>query len=278
MFSKKTMIVVCVIILVTANIIVLSVSSKHRYPPSTFGRIALIVISPLQNVLTQTVNYTKNIWKNYFYLVSMARENDRLKKEMGCLIQKNNEYHEAVLSNIRFRSLLDFRQSIPYESIAAEVISVDPSMLYRTVVIDKGKINGVKIGLPVIAPQGIVGQVIDAADHYSRVLLILDQESSVDAVVQESRARGIIKGASSDQCIFKYILRRHEIKIWDSVISSGLDGVYPKGLPIGHISYINKKKSGLFQEVKVTPHVDFNKLEEVLVLINQTPKSYTNNK
>ncbi len=262
------MIVVCVIILVTANIIVLSVSSKHRYPPSSLGRTALIIVSPFQKALTRTIDFTKNTWNHYFFLVSTEEENDRLKQKMGYLIQKNNEYREAVLSNIRLQSLFDFRQSIPYESIAAEVISVGPSLWYRTLVIDKGKTSGVKAGQPVITPEGIVGQVIDTADSYSKILLIIDQDSAVDAIVQKNRARGIVKGASSDQCIFKYVMRRHDIEVGDSVISSGLDGVFPKGLPVGFISNINRKNSGLFQEIKLTPHVDFRKLEEVLILIN----------
>lgn len=263
------MIVVCVIILVTANIIVLSVSNKHRSPPSSLGLIALVAISPFQNALTQTINFTKNLWEHYFFLVSAAEENDRLKKEMGDIIQKNNEYQEAALSNDRLRSLLDFRQSSPAESVAAQVISIDPSLWHKTLIINKGKENGIKIGLPVITPEGIVGQIIDAADRYSRILLIIDQNSSVDAVVQKIRARGIIKGESSDQCVFIYVMRRHEIEVGDSVITSGLDGVFPKGLPIGNISNINRRSSGLFQEIKVTPNVDFRKLEEVLVLINK---------
>lgn len=262
------MMIVCVIILVTVNIIVLSISSKHRYSQSSLGRISLIAISPFQNALTQTINFTKNVWRHYFFLVSAAKENESLKKKLGYILQKNNECHEAELSNIRLRNLVDFRQSSPAESIAAEVISIDPSPWCRTMVIDKGKASGVKTGLPVITPEGIVGQVIDAADRYSRILLIIDQDSAVDAIVQKNRARGIIKGESSDQCAFKYVMRRHKIEVGDSVISSGLDGVFPKGLPIGYIAKANRNGSGLFQEIKVMPYVDFRKLEEVLILIN----------
>lgn len=262
------MMIVSVIILVTVNIIVLSISGKHRYSQSTLGRISLIAVSPFQNALTKTIDFAKDVWGHYFFLVSTAEENIRLKKKLGQIVQQNNQYYEEILSNIRLRSLLDFRQSMPFESIAAEVISVDPSLWYRTLVVDKGKAKGVKIGLPVVTPEGIVGQVIDTADNYSRILLIIDQDSAVDAIVQKNRARGIIKGASSNQCILKYVMRRHQIDTGDSVVSSGLDGVYPKGLPVGYVSKINLSGSELFQEIQVTPYVDFRKLEEVLVLIN----------
>ena len=108
--------------------------------------------------------------------------------------------------------------------------------------------------------------------------MIIDQNSSVDALIQRSRARGIIKGMSSNQCIFKYVLRRHDIEIGDSVIASGLDGVFPKGLLIGYVTEKAEGNSGLFREVSVMPFVDFEKLEEVFILINPSNRIFTDDK
>ncbi|MDP3284796.1 MAG: rod shape-determining protein MreC [Desulfobacterales bacterium] len=278
MFSRKTMMIVGVIILVAVNVIVLSVSGKHRYTPYTLGRVALTVLSPFQDALTHTIRFTKNIWKHYFFLVSASRENENLKKSLSHVMQKNNEYHEIEIANDRLRKLFDFRQNIADEVLAAEVIGIDPSPWYRTIIIDKGKADGVKRGLPVIIPEGVVGQVIDSSEHYSKVLLIIDQNSAVDALVQRNRARGIIKGISSDQCIFKYVLMRHDIEIGDSVIASGLDGVFPKGLRIGNVTEKAEENSGLFQEVSIRPFVDFEKLEEVLILINPSNLNFAEDK
>jgi len=278
MFSRKTMMIVGVIILMAVNVIVLSVSGKHHYPPYTLGRVALTVISPFQDALTHTIHFTKSIWKHYFFLVSASRENENLKKNLSHVMQKNNEYHEIKIANDRLRKLFDFRQNIADEVLVAEVIGIDPSPWYRTIIIDKGKADGVERAMPVIIPEGVVGQVIDSSEHYSKVLLIIDQNSAVDALVQRNRARGIIKGMSSDQCIFKYVLMRHDIEMGDSVIASGLDGVFPKGLLIGHVTEKAEGNSGLFQEVSVTPFVDFEKLEEVLILINPSNRNFAEDK
>lgn len=278
MFSRKTMLIVGVIILVAVNLIVLSVSGKHHYPPYALGRVALTIIAPFQVTLTHTIHFTKSIWRHYFFLVSAARENENLKKSLSHLIQKNNEYHEIEIENDRLRKLFDFRQNIADEVLAAEVIGIDPSPWYRTIIIDKGKADGIKMGLPVIIPEGVVGQVIDSSERYSKILLIIDQNSAVDALVQRNRARGIIKGISSDQCTFKYVLRRHDIEMGDSVIASGLDGVFPKGLRIGYVTEKAEGNSGLFQEVSVMPFVDFEKLEEVFILLNPSNRNYSDDK
>ncbi|MBU1711567.1 MAG: rod shape-determining protein MreC [Proteobacteria bacterium] len=258
--------IIGVIIIVSVNIIFLSVSSKYRYPAYSSGRVALNVVAPFQDVITNTMRFATNIWRHYFFLVSAARENDNLKKELSSYIQKSNEYHEIELSNIRLRNLFDFRQNITGQVVAAEVIGVDPSPWYRTIVINKGKSDGIRKGMPVVIPEGVVGQVIDAGNHSSKVLLVIDQNSAVDALVQRNRVRGIVKGISSDKCILKYVVRRHDIGAGDIIITSGFDGVFPKGLSIGYVEKISQSSSGLFHEVEITPYADFEKIEEVLVL------------
>lgn len=266
MFSKKTVMIIGIIILVSVNIIFLSVSSKYRYTAYSTGRIVLNVIAPFQDGITDTMRFAKNVWRHYFFLVSTARENDNLKKDLSSHIQKSNEYHEIELSNIRLRNMFDFRQTIAGKTVVAEVIGADPSPWYGTIVINKGKSDGISKGMPVVIPEGVVGQVIDTGKNYSRVLLIIDSNSAVDALVQRNRARGIVKGISSDKCILKYVVRRHDIGEYDIIITSGFDGVFPKGLTIGYVDKISQNSSGLFHEIEITPFADFEKIEEVLVL------------
>lgn len=201
----------------------------------------------------------------YFDLVSVSRENQVLRELLDRAVQRNHDLLEVELSNQRLRDLLNFRKNIPGRFIAAEVVSRDPSAWFQTVIIDKGRGEGITKGLPVVVSKGIVGQITDVSAHRSKVLLVIDRNSAVDALVQRTRARGIIEGKSTRQCVLKYVLRKDDVKVGDVVISSGLDGVYPKGLQIGHVSSVVKRSSGIFQEVMVTPTVDFEKLEEVLV-------------
>jgi rod shape-determining protein MreC len=267
MFPKKMVVIVGVIVLIAVNIIVLSVSNR-RYQSYGPGRIAISLISPFQEAVSRSIRFVKDVWAHYFFLVETAKENDNYKKALSHAVERNNLYKELELSNIRFRSLLDFQKIITDNVVAAEVIGKDPSPWFKTIMINKGKDDGVKKGAAVVIPEGIVGQVAEVSARNSKVLLIIDHNSAVDALVQRSRARGIIKGGFADRCVFKYVLRKKGIAVGDTVVSSGLDGVFLKGLPVGQVSGVVKPNSGIFQEVTVTPCVDFEKLEEVLVVLN----------
>ena len=272
MFSKKMALIVGGIVLITVNVILLSITSKSR---STLGvgRVGLSFVAPFQELVTRSVRFTRGVWEHYFFLVSVAQENNILKKMLNESIEKNNQWHEIELANTRLRNLLNFEKAPTNRVVAAEVIGKDPSGWFKTVIIDKGKAEGLQKGLPVVLPQGIVGQVIEVSSHYSKVMLVIDRNSAVDALVQRSRAPGIIKGASADQCRFEFVLRKHDVQIGDTVISSGLDGVYPKGLRIGRVSDLSERKSDIFYDITVAPFVDYETLEEVLVILRSKNKS-----
>ncbi|MFC1815989.1 rod shape-determining protein MreC [Thermodesulfobacteriota bacterium] len=276
MFSRKTVMIVGLVVAITVNIIVLSFSARHRQSSYAPGRFAISFVAPFQDAVTRSARFFKNIWSHYFFLVSVTSENENLKISLSQAIEKNNQLNEIERSNIRLRNLLNFRKSLSDRFLAAEIIGKDPSLWFKAVIVDKGKADGLKKGLPVVVSEGIVGQITDVSYHQSKVLLIIDQNSAVDALVQRTRARGIIEGKSTDQCFLKYVLRKHDIQVGDPVVSSGLDGVFPKGLRIGHVSGVIKRNSGIFQEVMVTPYVDFEKLEEVLVIL-ESPKLKSEN-
>jgi rod shape-determining protein MreC len=267
MFSKKTVMIVGIVVLFTVNIVILSITSTRRTPTSA-GEIALALVAPFQEVVTDSIRFIKRIWRHYFFLVSVAKENEVLNRELKKAIEKNNLLKETELSNLRLRNLLSFQQNETQKAIAAELIGRDPSPWFKTIIIDKGKADGLVKGSPVVVPEGIVGQVIDVSHHYSKVLLIIDQNSAVDGLVRRTRARGIIKGEPTGRCIFDYVMRKHEIRIGDTVVSSGLDGIFPKGLRVGHVTGVIRRNSGIFQEVNVSPFVDFETLEEVLVILS----------
>jgi rod shape-determining protein MreC len=268
MFSKKTVMITTLIILIAANILLLTVSRRNRLPTSDVGPVAITIVGPFQKLVSVTMDRVNDIWKHYFFLISVARENDELKKALGVAAEKENRCAEIEISNDRLRSLLNFHKSYTSDVLAAEVIGKDPSSWFKTIVIDKGETDGVERGDPVVVPEGIAGQIMEVAKNYSKVLLIIDRNCAVDALVQRTRARGVIKGESTNQCTLEYVLQKNEVSTGDTIVSSGLDGVYPKGLRIGEVSEVNKGSSGIFQEVIVTPYVDFEKLEEVLVIVN----------
>ena len=154
--------------------------------------------------------------------------------------------------------------------IAAQVVGKDPSPWSKTIIVDKGNRAGIGQGAPVVIPEGIVGVVVEASARSSKVLLLIDPNSAVDALVQRTRARGIVKGGGAGYCLFDYVLRKHNISVGDTVVSSGMDGVFPKGLPVGRISEIVRLNAGIFQKVSLTTSVDFEILEEVFIITRPT--------
>jgi rod shape-determining protein MreC len=271
MFSKKSVIIIGVAVLMIVNLIVLSVAGTH-YSAISPRKIMISMVAPFQEIAFQSIRFTKNLWRHYFFLASVARENEALKRNLRAAVEKNKDKIEVELSNSRLRNLLKLKQSINFEMAACEVIAKDPSSVFKTVIIDKGESDGLKVGLPVVAPEGIVGQIIQTAYHYAKVLLVIDGNSAVDAMVQRTRARGMIKGGAGSICRLDYVLWKDDVQIGDVVISSGLDGVFPKGLRLGSVSDIVRQHSGIFQEVSVTSFVNFEKLEEVMVLLNPRPE------
>ncbi len=254
------------IVLIAVNIIGLSVTSRRS---TAFGieRIAMSAIAPFQELVTRSLRFTRDIWRYYFYLVTVAKENHVLMRQLGQAVENKNQWQETELANTRLRDLIDFQRNISERVVAAEVIGKDPSAWFKTVIIDKGEADGLTRGLPVVILQGIAGQVIEASNHYSKVMLIVDSNSAVDALVQRTRARGVIKGEATAQCRLDYVLRKNDVRMGDTIVSSGLDGVYPKGLRIGYVSQVIEHDADIFHEVIITPFVDFEKLEEVLVIL-----------
>ncbi|NNK02806.1 MAG: rod shape-determining protein MreC [Desulfatitalea sp.] len=259
-------IIVGLMILITLSIIFLSISSRPAHPAQGQSRFAIAVVAPFQKAISATVRFFQDVWDRYFFLVFTAEENAQLLKEAQQTRFLRHQYEEVLQSNQRLRRLLDLKAKTTMPSIAAQVVGKDPSPWFQSMLVDKGLKEGVAVGFPVVNPEGVVGLVVEAAAHYAKVVLITDPNSAVDAIVQRNRARGIVKGGPSGFCVLHFVLRKHDLKIGDTVVASGMDGVFPKGMPIGQISKIVKQEAGIFQDVAVMPYVNFEGLEEVLIV------------
>jgi len=172
------------------------------------------------------------------------------------------------MQNERLRKLLAFVDDIDRPALPAQVIGEDASSWARTITIDKGTRAGVRVGLPVAAAEGVVGRVIKTAANSSRVLLVTDASSAVAALVQRTRTRGVARGRGVEMSL-DYALRKADIKQGDLLITSGMGGVFPKGLTLGYVAAVQRNEFGLFQKVDIVPAVDFSHLEEVLVVIRE---------
>lgn len=265
MFSRKMLIAVGVGLFVAINLIVISMTSRQNFQTRTPEETMITLIAPFQLAVQRSVSFISSIWDNYFSCVSAARENRTLKKQLARVTQMETLNRELMLENARLKKFVAFTSSETGTFVAARVIARDPSPWFQTLMIDKGERHGLKKNAPILVPQGIVGQIIKVAPGFSRVLLITDRNSAVDALVQETRARGIVKGGPDNQCMFVYALRKEVIHPGEVIVTSGLDQVFPKGLKIGTVVEVEKDHSRLFQDIIVQTSVDFDTLEEVLV-------------
>lgn len=210
-----------------------------------------------------------DVWSNYVDLIEVRRENIELRRSVKRLNERIVANHEAVVENHRLRALLELKASVAIPSIAVSVIGEDSSAWFKTLVVDRGSNDGLAEGLPVVAAGGVVGRVIKVAPQSSRVLLLTDHASAIAAIVQRSRARGVVRGAGGGRCSLEFTVKDEDVKVGDSVISSGIGGVFPKGLPIGEVTMVKKGEYGVFQTIEVRPTVNIGKLEEMLVLVRQ---------
>ena len=231
----------------------------------------------LQRSVTETVSFPirffgnlfsgfEQLFKDYIWLKNLRGENEALKREVIELQGRVTSYQEAYVENQRLRRLIDFKTSTMVETIPAEVIVHDLTGWFQTLMVDKGFRDEVAPDMPVVNDEGVIGRVLDVSDRYSRVLLITDQGSDVDAIDQRNRVRGILCGKDANGCVLKYIRSNLDIKEGDLVITSGKDGIYPKGLRLGVVRAVYKDPVDLFQKIDVKPLVRLSALEEVLII------------
>lgn len=231
------------------------------------------ITAPFQKLIKQTTKSTEELWLNYFRLVDVHHENTQLKNEIHVLKMANSRYRELLATQERLEDLLQFKQTINRPVLAAQVIGLDPTGWFKAVIIDKGKWAGLRLDMPVVNAFGVVGRVVSVSSNYAKVLLIIDQNSAVDCLVQRSRDRGMLKGLMSEICRLDYVAKSNNITVGDIVVTSGLGGVFPKGLPVGRILDVKEISGELFKDIKIRTAVDFSKLEEVLVILEESKSS-----
>jgi rod shape-determining protein MreC len=245
---------------------VLSLSFKQAPVVHTAEGIIIAITAPAINGLNLVGSSIKRVWSNYFYLVGARQENAELKRRLEEYQQKDVRYQEAVLEAKRLEGLLDLKQQLALPVTGARVVAYDPSQWSRCVIIDIGKNEGATLGLPVLGKGGIVGRIIEVYPHFAKVMLIVDRNSGADAMIQRNRVRGILEGKGGNRCALEYVPKNTDVEVGDLVLASGLGGIYPAGQVFGRVTQVDKKTSGPFQEIIVTPGENLSALEEVLIV------------
>ncbi|MCE1225656.1 MAG: rod shape-determining protein MreC [Geobacteraceae bacterium] len=224
-------------------------------------------LAPIQKQATHSGGLLGRIWHDYIDLVDVKQENNRLKGEIKQLNSALTAAGEALRENERLTHLLDLRKTVKEPTVAAMVIGEDITPWFRSLTIDRGSENGIREGMPVLAANGVVGQTAKVTANSSRVLLLTDHASGIAAMIQRSRARGVVKGRGDNLCSLEFTMRGEDVQVGDQVVSSGIGGIFAKGLPIGEVAMVKKGEYGIFQTVTIRPAVSTAHLEEVLVVL-----------
>lgn len=250
-------------------VIALDTTSRAPRDYRFYDRVILGITAPIQTAISWTLEQAVDVYQGYLYLWNVKTQNTRLFEENRKLLGQIAGLKEAQNENTRLRELLNFQEKMKLETIVARVIAKDVSTEFRAVRINRGENAGIKKGMAVVTYEGVVGRVMRTTGTTADVVTILDLLSAVDGVIERSRARGVVEGLTDEMCQLKFTLRVDDIQVGDLLLSSGLGGIYPRGVAIGTVSKVNKKPFGITQDVEVKPSVDFTKLEEVMIVTDQ---------
>lgn len=232
----------------------------------TFGAFAEV-----QRLTMTAVETTRGIWTGYVALGDVEAENEALRRELQDLRVRLQEERALAQRTEGLRQLLELRDRAGLETSAAEVIAGAASPEFRTMTIDKGSTDGLAVDMAVISPAGVVGRVILASYRASKVQLLIDRNAAAGALIERTRVQGVVVGYGDGALRMDYVRGTADVKPGDLVVTSGIDGIYPKGFVIGTVADIEDRGPGSFPVIMVRPAVDFTRLEEVLVVLTPPP-------
>jgi len=265
-FVRKYQITLSCCFCVVLSLYVLSASARGQIKNDPIGPLLLWILRPLQIFVHSTTGLIKGVQENYLTLTGYKADNEKLRERITQLELERNRLLEAEATNQRLQQLLDFRSHLPSVTVTATIIANSASNWFQSCLIDKGSAHGVRAGMSVVTPLGVIGRVVEVTAQSAKVLLLTDPNSGIDVIVQRTRARGIVSGSLENSTILKYVKRSEDVQIGDRLITSGLDGIFPKGLMVGTVTKVRKQTLGLFQAIEVIPAVTTAQTEVVLVV------------
>ncbi len=264
--SVVLLVAVFIVFLLTASASV----GKFNFPIAE--RVVAIVLTPFESALATVSLQLRSSVRFVGDIASVYSENKTLKADNERLLQQTAQLQEVLAENARLKAVLDYKKTIPqFQVVVASVIARDMAAWSSTVMIDRGSSDGIAKDMPVVTSRGLIGNVIQVFPYSSKILLVTDANNAVGALVQrpESRVAGIVKGADAPALAPRMVnlARDADVIKGDKIVTSGLGGIYPKGLLIGEVTDVVNEEGGLLKYAVVKPAADFNRLEEVQILL-----------
>lgn len=265
--SRGGHLVFCLVLVAQALLLSSQVTTERGH--SALRALLIGLFSPIQRGADAALGTVSSMWYGYVDLRGVREENGRLKEDVARLEQALWMERDLIASYRRLSSVLELAERIPGNPIVAEVVGLDASAWFRTITVNRGTAHGVALNAPVIAAGGLVGRVISLGSDVAQIQLLTDRDCSVGALLARTRARGVVAGsgeqASPTGLTLNYVSNLEEVVEGDLIVTSGMDGIYPKGIAIGRVASV---RSGprLFKLVTVEPAANLDRLEEVFIL------------
>lgn len=267
LLAKYRRAIILAVALVMAFLL-MTLQVRHDRAVVSFTRQAvLFLVSPVIKVTAVTVSSVSRVWGDYVDLRNLREESLRLTREAAVLQRRISYLEEQALETQRLQGLLAMKEVSRAEFLAARIVGKDATNWFKTVLIDRGSLAGIRRNQPVVAPDGLVGRVVEVTPTAAKVQLITDPVSAAGGLIQRTRVIGIVSGSLGAGLKVRYLPLMADIAIGDEVVTSGMGGVFPKGIPLGRVIAAERRSGALFQEATLAPKVDLSRLEEVLILI-----------
>lgn len=257
------------IVIVIVSLFVIARGDFEKRKTSPFDAFLIDILAPIQSGVSGGYAQIRDFFQNYALSINASKENVQLKKEIAQYQERIFKLSEIDKENERLRSLLGFVRQRQEQRVFAQVVAYDASTEHKVIRINKGKSSGIRLHSPVVTSQGLVGYVYRVSSDYSDVLTILDGNNRVDGIISRMRTHVIVEGDTAGRCLVKYVPRTKPVILGDTIVTSGLGRIYPKGIRIGKVQQIERDFYGSSQTIHLSPSVDFSKIEEVIVLLNE---------
>jgi rod shape-determining protein MreC len=271
-FLWRNRVMITIGVLVIFSLHILSTGVKPDGRANRPSLLLMDVMRPFQAAESALTYGASGLVHDYFDLVGVREQNVELRKQLAERQSERARLVELQVENRHLGDLLELKEALGTGAVAANVIGSDATGLSRSLVLSEGSDDDLRRDMAVVSTEGVVGRLIAVSTGASRVLLIDDHNAALDAFDQRSRARGIIAGVVDDGLTMKYVDRSEDIKPGDTIVTSGMDGVFPRGLLVGQVGRVSQEGPGLFLNVEVKAAVDFRKLEQVLILTQKPPQ------
>jgi rod shape-determining protein MreC len=256
------------LIVLAVLFLLMSASTRTRVLGETrtmFERTVMTIFSPVPKAVNYVGQNAEDIYHGYIDMRRAVDDNLRLNREVTRLTNENLALRQSATDLSRMRALLGYSEQFSMPTLLANVIMLDTASRFKSVILDRGSDHGVEVNDAVVNAQGLVGRVVLTTRDLSKVQLIVDQHAAVGSMLDRTRRQGIVRGNGSGGVEMYYVPSLTDVAVGDSIVTAGIDGIYPKGLSVAVVTEVSEGRD-LFKKIVVTPTVDFGKLEEVIIL------------